>query len=233
MSVFSNVKALLWDFDCTKAYTKNYRQEPKAYEDATILAVLHACRERQILCHLTEAEMRASVAQSFKTRDNAYELMCRQFGLNLERVHELLHDFLDINQLCSPIPGFKEAFEDAAAGQVTNIVITHASGRWADRGVYLIGVCQHYPEGTVLAMGRDFPHSDRKDETPNAVKKALEIAGVPPEQALFIEDSPVNTLPSHQIGVRTVIVGDKAEQAPHAVATFPTSTDFLREFKYR
>jgi putative hydrolase of the HAD superfamily len=113
----------------------------------------------------------------------------------LSYVHDLaLELFLD-----------SDAELDRLLGQVaaTKLIFTNAPSEYARRVLAVLGIERHFDQVFDIRFFRFQPKPD-----PSGYRRALDVLGVPGDQALLIEDTPKNLPPARALGMSTILVGE-------------------------
>jgi len=178
------IRAVLYDFDGTLA-------------DSTELIM--RCYRHTMATHLGECPPDEAWLAGFGT---PLETQIARFARSDDEHHAMLatyreHQDAHHDTLLRPFPGAVETVAELARRGVALAVVTSKLRRGTLRGMELCGITEHFdvvitPEDVENAK----PH-------PEPVQLALARLGVPPEEALFVGDSPHDMVSGRAAGTRT------------------------------
>ena len=141
-------------------------------------------------------EIRDSLLVSYGTTLNGLR---RYYEVDPDDFLSFVHDI--------PLEGFINRNEPLdqmlAALPLRKIVFTNADARHARRVLARLGIIRHF-EAIIDIHFIEF--CNKPD--PRAYLKALEFAGVRPEECILLEDYPANIQTAKAMGMMTVLVGD-------------------------
>jgi putative hydrolase of the HAD superfamily len=114
---------------------------------------------------------------------------------------DYVHD-LPLDQYLSPMPALDAML--ARLPQV-KVIFTNADAAHAQRVLDRLGIRRHFARIIdILALN----YVNKPDQ--QAYQHALELLAAEPAECVFIEDTPHNLLPAHDLGMCTVLVGTPA-----------------------
>jgi FMN phosphatase YigB (HAD superfamily) len=222
MTVFSHVKAIIWDFDGTKT---RYRQNvSRLFAEAVCEALNKTALESGKPLTMSYEEIVATHEPSYKKHGFSFTIAAHEMQLDPLRVHHHLHRQLDIRKVCEPVPGLREAFADVAQTH-RHVILTHADADWVAQGMEMNGI--HFPSASIITLP-DFGFANTKDMNGKSYELALEKLETAPEETAFVDDTDRNHLHAHNIGITTVLIGNTPSQQPYIQHTYPDAAHFLR-----
>jgi putative hydrolase of the HAD superfamily len=115
------------------------------------------------------------------------------------RLHEHLQPNPQLDAVLDAIPQDK-------------IIFTNASREHAERVLDVLGIRQHFSR---IVDVRDMEYEGKPH--PSAYRRICELLGVAPEECLLVEDNIRNLCPAKEIGMSTVLVGDRSQSRDRCV----------------
>jgi putative hydrolase of the HAD superfamily len=95
---------------------------------------------------------------------------------------------------------------DAMLGRLplTKVIFTNADARHARRVLDVLGLTRHF-SSIIDILSLDFINKP----DPRAYRHALEQLAASPAECMFIDDTPTNLPPAHDLGILTVLISDQ------------------------
>jgi len=174
---------------------------------------------------ITFEQAKALAAKSQAETNNSTDIFVRQFGvdraeMSKEFLSGLRYDFIKPNNQ------FIECFRRSNA---THGAITHNSFSRAKEIIKRCGLSSYIPDERIISVtDKTLP---LKHEGSEAFEHLLTLTGTRPEDAVMIEDTPINLSYPKAMGMQTVLIeraqpGDKS----HAQHIFEQPIDFMKAY---
>ncbi|MCD6290715.1 MAG: pyrimidine 5'-nucleotidase [Anaerolineae bacterium] len=123
--------------------------------------------------------------------------------INADDFLEYVHNF-DPKAFLSPDPALRQALERIP---LRRVVFTNGTRAHAQRVLDALGITSAFEQIIDVA---DVGYVSKPALL--AYQRALDILGARPEMCILVEDSPRNLVPAREMGMLTILVGDRADE---------------------
>ena len=169
--------------------------------------------ERMGLPPAEAALIRRRFLKTFGTTLNGLRL---EYAVDPVDYLDFVHD-LPLDQYLSPMPAL-----DAMLGRLpqVKVIFTNADASHAQRVLDRLGIRRHFAH-IIDILTLNYVNKPEQQ----AYQRALELLAAEPAECVFIEDTPHNLLPAHDLGMCTVLVGHAPAGAPAGGASAARGID--------
>lgn len=188
----SHIKGLIWDLDNTL-----YRFD-QAFEKACNIAAARTVQ--QLIPSITFEEAFAAAEKSYLEHGYSGQVLIEQYGITYSDYHYLYHDTID-ETIIEKNEAILMALGDI---DLPNILVTHASRRWAEKTLRHLSMDAYFPCDKIIAL----EDTDFQGKAYSAAPfiKGMELLNLPPESVLVVEDTAKNLLRPKEMGMTTVLI---------------------------
>jgi putative hydrolase of the HAD superfamily len=212
----SHIKGLIWDLDNTL-----YRFD-QAFEKACNIAAARTVQ--QLMPNVTFEEAFAAAEKSYIEHGYSGQALIEQYGIAYSDYHYLYHDTID-ESIIEKNEAILMALADIA---LPNILITHASRRWAEKTLRHLSMDTYFPSEKIIAL--EDTNFEGKAYSAAPFIKGLELLNLPPENVLVVEDTVKNLVRPKEMGMTTVLIHHGADDRlshDHVDFAYPDTLEFL------
>lgn len=188
----SHIKGLIWDLDNTL-----YRFD-QAFEKACNIAAARTVQ--QLMPSVTFEEAFAAAEKSYLEHGHSGKMLIEQYGIAYSDYHYLYHDTID-ESIIERNEAILMALGDI---DLPNILITHASRRWAEKALRHLSMDDYFPCDKIIAL--EDTEFQGKAYSAAPFIKGMEILNLPPENVLVVEDTAKNLVRPKEMGMTTVLI---------------------------
>ena len=186
------VQGIIWDLDNTL-----YR-----FDDALIdtfnVAVGHAVIAAGV--KMTHDEAVKLAKKSYLETGYSGRYFVQNHDVDARRLHFDFHTHVD-EKIIETSVDMQALF---GAVDLKHALVTHGARDWALRVLKHLGLSPWFPPEHVFGL-EDYGFR-RKSEGADSFVKAIEALQLPPEQLLFVEDTPENLRIPYELGIGTVLI---------------------------
>ncbi len=212
----SHVQGMIWDLDNTL-----YRFD-KAFEQACNIAAARTVQK--LIPSITYEEALATAEQSYAEHGYSGKKLVEQYGIVYSDYHFLYHDTID-ETILEKNDAILMALEEI---DLPNVLITHASRRWAERTVRHLSMEAYFPSNRIIAL--EDTNFEGKAYSREPFIKGLELLNLPPEKTLVVEDTAKNLIRPKEMGMTTVLIhhGNPPQTGDDYIDfSYPDTLEFL------
>jgi putative hydrolase of the HAD superfamily len=212
----SHIKGLIWDLDNTL-----YRFD-QAFEKACNIAAARTVQ--QLMPDVGFDEAFEAAEQSYIEHGYSGKTLVERYGLAYSDYHYLYHDTID-ESVIERNDAILMALSDI---NLPNVLITHASRRWAEKTLAHLAMEDFFPTERIIALEDTAFEGKAYSRAPFV--KGLELLNLPPENVLVIEDTAKNLLRPKEMGMTTVLIhhgADRHIDQDYIDFAYPDTLEFL------
>lgn len=188
-----SLSGFIWDLDNTL-----YRYEAMTLHHGAVAAA-HLARELGVDLPLDDLILRGE--ESVNQYGTSYHYMVHEFGIPEATAHLEFNKRLDVNLVAKKNHEIVEAFTHHP-GQ--HVLLTHASRDWAERMLEHLGLSAFFPSAHILPI-EEVGYA-RKNLGPEPFQQALAKLGLPAGEVAMLEDSAINLVHAHALGLWTAYI---------------------------
>lgn len=212
----SHIKGLIWDLDNTL-----YRFD-QAFEKACNIAAARTVQ--QLMPSVSFEEAFAAAEESYIEHGYSGKTLIEQYGIAYSDYHYLYHDTID-ETIIEKNEAILMALGDI---DLPNILVTHASRRWAEKTLRHLSMDAYFPCDKIIAL----EDTDFQGKAYSAAPfiKGMELLNLPPENVLVVEDSVKNLIRPKEMGMTTVLIHHGLNNHvgfDHIDHAYPDTLEFL------
>jgi len=214
----AQLEGVIWDLDNTL-----YRFDGDFEHACHVAAARAAVKGGVAVTH--ERALELSIL-SYDRYGHSYRLFIEEYALDHLQAHYDFHTFIDeklIRKSLELIDLFRQT-------HLRHVLVTHASGEWAERALSHIGLKEFFPDAMILPL--EAIEFRRKSESTAPFERALELLGLPAEKTVVVEDLADNLRIPYELGLATVLVhyGRKPQPMPkHIHVNCNNAAEFLKK----
>lgn len=212
----SHIKGLIWDLDNTL-----YRFD-QAFEKACNIAAARTVQ--QLMPSVSFEEALAVAEKSYVEHGYSGKTLIEQYGIAYSDYHYLYHDTID-ESIIEKNEAILMALGDIG---LPNILITHASRRWAEKILQHLSMDDYFPHEKIIAL--EDAGFEMKHYSSAPFIKGLELLNLPPENVLVVEDTVKNLVRPKEMGMTTVLIHHGTDNhigQDHIDHAYPDTLEFL------
>jgi putative hydrolase of the HAD superfamily len=153
--------------------------------------------------HLPLAEATALRGRYFKTFGTTLNGLRVEYAIDPLEYLDFVHD-LPLAHYLTPLPALDAMLERLPQ---TKAIFTNADALHARRVLAQLGIDRHFTQIIDILTLEFLSKPD-----PRAYQRALALLSAAPAECLFVEDTPQNLPPAHDLGMRTVLLGQRVTE---------------------
>lgn len=211
----SLANGILWDLDNTL-----YRFD-KAFETACNIAAARTVEK--LMPGVSYEDALEAAERSYREHGYSGKILIEQFGIAYSDYHYLYHDTID-ETIVERNDAIIAALDDL---DLPNVLVTHASRRWAERTIRHLSMEKYFPSTRIIALEDTEFQGKAYSRAPFI--KGMELLNLPPEQMVVVEDTAKNLIRPKEMGMTTVLIhhGNPPRETDHIDFSYPDTLEFL------
>ncbi len=186
------VEGIIWDLDNTL-----YRFD-KDFEHLCHVAAAKAAVKGGV--PMTHEETLKISLKSYDQYGHSYRLLIEQYELDKQQMHYDFHSFIDETLIKKSV----ELIDLFSKVNLNHVLVTHASGEWAQRALAHIGLKDFFPDERIIPA--EATNFQSKAESRAPFEEALSRLSLSPEKVVVAEDITENLRIPHEMGLGTILV---------------------------
>ncbi|MCB9988299.1 MAG: HAD family hydrolase [Rhodospirillales bacterium] len=184
---------IIWDLDGT-LYCDDTPEMDDASKKAATQSIMDLCQDidfqtAESLALNCYGEYGASIEHCFAPHN-----------INEKDLHILYHAILDASSISyseDVVAGFSQLYNS-----FRHVLLTHASGQWAQKVLERLQLTEFFPAERVIAL--ENVGFCKKTEGTSPFLLALKTLGSPPDRTIFIDDHEENLAVAASLGIHTI-----------------------------